>query len=239
MPFGSAFFVRSPPAVPQSPLTLSPGHLRLWINGIHHGDISLNNLMYCLSPGGEPNGVLNDYDLASWAKFPTTNSDRTGTIPFMALDMLKGGLEKRIPRLYRHDAESFIWVLVYITVVKVEYKPHSVKISRPFSVEPWFTGGRAFHLVSKKAFATDYGGEYPVTEPYKQYVTTVRSLVRYWVRLNGSKPSASTELEIDDPRGALERLIRRVGASPKVDVQREFGKIRTLLLEAIGAPEVV
>src|SRR5205085_2329509 len=119
-----------PPAVAQSPLTRSPGHHRLWVNGVHHGDISLNNLMYSLSPTGKPKGVLNDYDLASLVDSPTTNNDRTGTIPFLALNMLGGRFDDRIPRLYRHDAESFIWVLTYIALVNVEYKGHTVKVSR-------------------------------------------------------------------------------------------------------------
>ena len=124
--------------------------------------------MYNPSPTGEPEGVLNDYDLASWNKFPTMNSDRTGTIPFMPLDMLNGGLENRIPRLYRHDAESFIWVLAYITVINMEYKGHTVKISRPPSVGSWFAGDCEVHLHSKHAFSNYYGNRFPVTEPYRQ-----------------------------------------------------------------------
>ena len=44
---------------------LLSGHYRLWVNGIHHGDISLKNLMYAILSTGELKGVLNDYDLAS------------------------------------------------------------------------------------------------------------------------------------------------------------------------------
>jgi len=31
--------------------------------------------MYNPSPTGKPEGVLNDYDLASWKEHPTPNSD--------------------------------------------------------------------------------------------------------------------------------------------------------------------
>ena len=71
------------------------------MNGIHHGDISLKNLMYgILAKTGVPVGVVNDFDLASWDDHSTTNNDRTGTIPFMAIDLLDGGLDSRIPRFY-------------------------------------------------------------------------------------------------------------------------------------------
>ena len=221
----------------------SPGHHRLWVHGIHHGDISLNNLMYNPSPTGKPEGVLNDYDLASWVKFPTTNSDRTGTLPFMALNMLSGGLEDRIPRLYRHDAESFIWVLAYITVINVEYRGCSVKISRPHIIDPWFAVDRESHISSKYAFPAGYGGRLSVTEPHMRYSDTVRSLVDYWVRLDSAsqrlKFTGPTKTETDDPRGALEKLVKDVGATLGADAEGEFAKVKALLLETIRAPEVV
>jgi hypothetical protein len=61
-------------------------------------------------------GVLNDSDLARCAKLQpiSKTQDRTGTIPFMALDLLTNeywsGL---IEREYRHDQESFIWIIAY------------------------------------------------------------------------------------------------------------------------------
>jgi len=190
----------------------SPGHHHLWIHGIHHGDISLRNLMYNPSPTGKPEGVLNDYDLASLVNSPTTNTDRTGTIPFLALDMLDHNLDGQIPRLYRHDAESFIWVLTYITLADVEYNGHAVKISRPPSVGPWFCEDCEGHFVSKHAFPSFYGTRYPVTESYKRYSTTIRSLMGYLVRPNADslhlRSSKSAKLEINDPKEALQNLIR-------------------------------
>ena len=87
-----------------------PGHYQLWVNGIHHCDISLKNLMYDIpSETGVPVGVVNDFDLASWDNHPTKNNDRTGTIPFMAIDLLDGGLETHIVRPTRPlDTDTFI-----------------------------------------------------------------------------------------------------------------------------------
>ena len=218
---------------------VSSGHYRLWINGIHHGDISLNNLMYSVSPAGKAEGVLNDYDLASWDKFPTTNGDRTGTVPFMALELLRGGLEQRIPRLYRHDAESFVWVLAYLIAITIEYKGHSVKISRPPYFNPWFRDDFRFNCMLKRSLDKNYGREFRIPGYHSLYLTTVRKLITHWVELDNAfldlKAAGSTELETDDPKGILEGLIKWIGA----DSQKGFAKVQTLLLEVIEAPKVM
>ncbi|KAF9780823.1 hypothetical protein BJ322DRAFT_1112224 [Thelephora terrestris] len=68
-------------------------HYRLWVNGIHHSDISLKNLMCGFSETGVPVGVLNDFDLATWVGCSTMNNDRMGTIPFMVINLLNSGLK--------------------------------------------------------------------------------------------------------------------------------------------------
>ncbi|PVF92559.1 hypothetical protein CPB86DRAFT_744149 [Serendipita vermifera] len=90
-------------------------HLALWKHGIYHRDISSGNLM-CKKVGEQVVGVLIDYDLATRARDGSLgNTDRTGTVPFMALDLIsEQGLKQRVPHVYRHDAESFFWVLMWI-----------------------------------------------------------------------------------------------------------------------------
>ncbi|KAF9236381.1 hypothetical protein BU15DRAFT_31016, partial [Melanogaster broomeanus] len=93
-------------------------HYALWNAGIHHRDVSPANLMYYRRDDTNRTvvGVLNDYDLASLAngKSPLGN-ERTGTIPFMAIDLLEpDGQDGKVKHLYRHDMESFIWVFVWI-----------------------------------------------------------------------------------------------------------------------------
>ena len=61
-------------------------------------------------------GVLTDFDLSILQWEPRViGTDRTGTIPFMALDLLTAeywsGLVKRY---YYHELESFTWVLPYV-----------------------------------------------------------------------------------------------------------------------------
>ena len=62
---------------------------------------------------GHTLGILIDFDLAIIADMPSDNQHRTGTRPFMAMALLQS--ETPIRRQYKHDAESFFWVVVYNT----------------------------------------------------------------------------------------------------------------------------
>ncbi|KAF8512014.1 hypothetical protein BU17DRAFT_96662 [Hysterangium stoloniferum] len=80
---------------------------------ILHRDISLGNLMY-RTVNGQHCGVLNDFDLASYVvpgHMEPTSNQRTGTKPFMAIDLLRQSPPPR--HLYRHDLESFFYVLLF------------------------------------------------------------------------------------------------------------------------------
>ncbi|KAG8946135.1 hypothetical protein FRC03_001474 [Tulasnella sp. 419] len=94
-------------------------HLVLWTIGIRHRDISAGNLMY-YRHRGRVMGVLNDYDLSTlirpgYEEGPT-GTDRTGTVPFMALDLLESSaLAGNVEHQYQHDFEAFLWVLTWIT----------------------------------------------------------------------------------------------------------------------------
>jgi hypothetical protein len=91
-----------------------PGHYYPWVGGVEHNDISVSNLMYDKVNGDR--GVLNDYDLAHIRGRPRpSGTERTGIIPFMALDLLtEEAWDGKVARLYRHDCESFAWVLLWI-----------------------------------------------------------------------------------------------------------------------------
>ncbi|QRV85648.1 hypothetical protein RhiJN_13666 [Ceratobasidium sp. AG-Ba] len=89
---------------------LVQAHRRLYDIGILHCDISVGNMMY--DPlGQEP--YLIDGDLGKSVKnLDSPSSDhRTGTLPFMAIDLL---VAKPPKHMYRHDLESFFYVLIWI-----------------------------------------------------------------------------------------------------------------------------
>jgi hypothetical protein len=97
-----------------SELLLVLGHRYLWKGGIEHNDISVTNLMYDKAKNDA--GVLNDFDLANvrGCERPS-GTERMGTMPFMALDLLtEDAWAGNVERLYRHDCESFAWVLLWI-----------------------------------------------------------------------------------------------------------------------------
>ncbi|KAK7029725.1 hypothetical protein R3P38DRAFT_2930577, partial [Favolaschia claudopus] len=79
---------------------------------IMHQDSSVANLMFH-GVDGKMYGVLNDFDhaLDFGKKSVSASKQRTGTKPFMAIDLLV--LEPE--HLYRHDLESFLYVLVFLT----------------------------------------------------------------------------------------------------------------------------
>ena len=185
--------------------------------------------MYAISAkAGVPVGIINDFDLASWVDYSTTNNDRTGTIPFMAIDLLNGGLDSRIPRLYRHDLESFCWVLAYVTVAKIDYKGCTIKISPLPGVDAWFKDDSKFerrsHISSKRHFYSEYGEEQGVSARYSRYLTTIQRITWYWFKFHEPRRTGKRLLdfdmmtplqgepvlsgpEVDDPVDSLESFI--------------------------------
>ncbi|KAF8694535.1 hypothetical protein RHS03_08174, partial [Rhizoctonia solani] len=82
---------------------------------ILHRDVSVNNLMVNKVKPSE--GVLIDLDLGheipdDGKQCGPTSSHRTGTLPFMALDLLHD--ESEYPHYHRHDLESFVYVFLWI-----------------------------------------------------------------------------------------------------------------------------
>ncbi|KAF4620516.1 hypothetical protein D9613_001122 [Agrocybe pediades] len=89
-------------------------HAVLWSLGIQHGDISDRNLM--VDPvTGHPK--LCDYDLSHFEGeiLPECLFSNTGTWTFMAIELLTPqAMDGHVKRVYRHEVESFLAVLVWI-----------------------------------------------------------------------------------------------------------------------------
>jgi len=90
-------------------------HKSLYQDGsILHRDISENNLIITdAREDGEPKGMIIDLDLAKELRIARTGARRrTGTIQFMAIEVLEGEAHT-----YRHDLESlfyvFLWVIIH------------------------------------------------------------------------------------------------------------------------------
>ncbi|KAF9643688.1 hypothetical protein BDM02DRAFT_3272893 [Thelephora ganbajun] len=207
---------------------------------------------------GDAVGIINDFDLATWVDHSTTNNDRTGTIPFMAIDLLDGGLDSRVPRLYRHDVESFVWVLAFITVASIEYKDGTIKISPLPGVDAWFEdklqSHRDAHILSKQLFHKKYGHNPQVSDGYYGYFSVVQRSTRYWSKFHQvkgipkprqrgvSKPvqeePVSIKPEVDDPADSLRLFITGMEKSLVERAVEGFEAVKALLLEAIGTPTV-
>jgi serine/threonine protein kinase len=111
---------------------------------ILHRDISLNNLML-RKEDGHVYAVLNDLDLAVNADVQRQSSKhRTGTTPFMAIDLLDG---EPTVHFYRHDLESLFYVLVWIT----SRFHDGVEIANP-PLKAWTEGKHQNVMDSKSAF---------------------------------------------------------------------------------------
>ncbi|KAF6753151.1 hypothetical protein DFP72DRAFT_814557, partial [Ephemerocybe angulata] len=84
------------------------GHAILWSIGVEHGDISEGNLMFEDVNTKKPK--LCDFDLSHVRGEPSPSGySDTGTWALMATELLtQKSMGRNIPRLYRHDFESFI-----------------------------------------------------------------------------------------------------------------------------------
>ena len=116
-------------------LLISLGHFKLWKLGFEHRDPSLGNLM--VDPVTR-RGVLNDWDLSYCSQLPQSaqpHGERTGTIPFMAVDLLcNSNWRGQKSRLYRHDLEGLIWILPWVFI---QYEDSTFKDAK---LETWRTG---------------------------------------------------------------------------------------------------
>lgn len=95
--------------------------------GVQHRDISVGNLGWAVRKNGICVGLPFDFDHARFIKRknPPSSEHITGTIPFMALDLLQNMTRSHI---VRYDYESCFWVAWYIaTCYKGGKQLHTIK----------------------------------------------------------------------------------------------------------------
>ncbi|KAF5326194.1 hypothetical protein D9611_000693 [Ephemerocybe angulata] len=88
-------------------------HAILWSIGIEHGDITEGNLMF---DDKNKKPKLCDFDLAHVrGRDHPSGYSNTGTWAFMAMELLTiDAMNGEVARLYRHDFESFIAILIWV-----------------------------------------------------------------------------------------------------------------------------
>ncbi len=112
---------------------------------------------------GHIRGVLNDFDLSSLRDTPGASSaQRTGTLPYMALELLINDENGNPPKhLYRHDVESIFYVILLLCCrYKLVTKQTSsecttvepIEVPSPFNA--WYRLGRDTLKDKKLGFFT-------------------------------------------------------------------------------------
>ncbi|KAG6833637.1 hypothetical protein H0H93_013132 [Arthromyces matolae] len=122
-----------------------------------HLELRESSLMFKYGPNSNVRGVLNDWDIASdvdnSVKSQLLNTTRcTGTIPFMARDLLVGGTPP--PHLYRHDLESFFYIFVWAAINRDFGALEPRKTD--FTTAQWDTPTLAHAKRIKQGFMSDY-----------------------------------------------------------------------------------
>ena len=98
-------------------------------------------------------GIMNDWDLSfdREGALQHVGGERTGTVPFMALDLLTEEYwAGTIPRLYRHDLEGLIWVLPWVFL---QYENGSLTVSK---LKSWRTGDYFACQKEKRTFLAHF-----------------------------------------------------------------------------------
>lgn len=105
-------------------------------------------------------GIVNDWDMASHlnatGEVPTSTArHRTGTIPFMAHDLL---VDEPPVHLYRHDLESFFYILVWAAVhFDIQNK---TRLPTHAALKIWDDDSLNIAHCAKSALFSTYGGAF-------------------------------------------------------------------------------
>ncbi|TFY54053.1 hypothetical protein EVG20_g9865 [Dentipellis fragilis] len=171
---------------------------------ILHRDLSPGNFMINRDCNGHACGILNDWDLGedmTSKEIADSSRLRTGTLPFMAVELLA---EHQPPHRYRHDLESFLYVLVWVAI---HYELQGKE--RPFNsiiAKDWTEGGWSEVRSLKMSFLTDAVYYTPIMDAVTPAFVPLRDawivpLRKLFCRY---RLSAITKQEAEDPRPVLE-----------------------------------
>ncbi|KAJ3713741.1 hypothetical protein DFJ43DRAFT_1034217, partial [Lentinula guzmanii] len=159
-------------------------HHRAYKNGGYlHRDISETNLMIDRDGDDAVVGVLCDWDLSSAVDddgVVVTSSNathRTGTYPFLATDLLA---EKPPVHLYRHDLESFFYILIWAGL-HYSFDGEAAKYHVHDEVKVWMDAGR--HIDARKdKKSLILGARENAKHVFDHFHPDFKPLVKQWVR---------------------------------------------------------
>jgi hypothetical protein len=118
---------------------------------ILHRDVSENNMIIVDGAKAEdPKGMLIDLDLAK--ELDGGARHRTGTMEFMAIEVLQG-----VSHTYRHDLESFFYVFLWLCVRRGAERFSRRKVSPYRVLTSWYTGDHE-QIADAKRGQMDKGG---------------------------------------------------------------------------------
>ncbi|CAA7267853.1 unnamed protein product [Cyclocybe aegerita] len=87
-------------------------HRVLHEQGFEHRNPNLLDMLYNTTGG---HGILVDFELAlPPVSSPPSVSRRSEDIRFMSMEITADLYKEEIPRLYRHELEALVWVLLYV-----------------------------------------------------------------------------------------------------------------------------
>ncbi|KAI9064559.1 hypothetical protein FKP32DRAFT_1569760, partial [Trametes sanguinea] len=187
-------------------------HHHCWCKGIRHGVWTPDDLTYLRAQDGSVQGMLHDWDVlvdgSGEERFPATLPS-PNFVPFMAFGLLTPeGLKGDVAVLYRHELESFIWVLIW--AVCCYYNGTMIR-SAPDGIFGW--DGRKPLLCGslKHAFILRNEAIKPASDGWVYGANLAQRLVYYLddadyqrrrqFRRDRSLPRPTGDQEKDDPEG--------------------------------------
>ncbi|KAF2452319.1 hypothetical protein BDY21DRAFT_417793 [Lineolata rhizophorae] len=116
------------------------GHRSLYVDGrMLHRDISDNTIITNPEREGDPRGMLIDLDLAKDLDGgPSGARHRTGTMEFMAIEVLEGR-----PHTCRHDLGSLFYVFLWVTIGHSHDLGQNQNLPREIQLRDWYRGSYA------------------------------------------------------------------------------------------------
>ena len=132
---------------------------------------------------GKQNGVLVDFDVSVGQNEATGKNEITGTLPFKALDLLddyRFGRQGAAATLYRHEAESFSWILLYLCYAVAKRKDGSFYTSVPPSIREWFSLSASSNLWSKVDLHRSWKTDPPQAPLHKKLFPLAKELYHFW-----------------------------------------------------------